>query len=937
MEELHNKRKNFSKTDNNLNSDRESLWKFTSKGNGSFIAKSAAYVSRLYFPLMSSGGMKSYVNPELKGDICLSFHQYVTAPLVTEEIHRSASARNFWILQDKQKVWSVSGLSAAQISQKWSDAAEYHEVEGCPGMFILRRKNVTLQLSAEIKIFIPSNNDPLEIMMVKIKNEGNQNVTFKPAYAIPLYGRSADNFRDHRQVTSMFQKARMLKAGVFVKPAIRHYEAGHKPNTTVYSVFAFDGKGNAADDQWVLMKDFIGEGGSLLNPKALALNEPAPKRKDSEINGQEAIAAFRWKEVRLAPGESVDYGILHCISDEINHAESLLKNYKDFDKLVLSMEETLNYWKNYTGSISIKSSDHNFDQWIRWIIYQVKCRQVFGNSYLPDFGYGRGGRGWRDLWQDLLAIFLVEQESAKDELINNFKGVRIDGSNATIIGTEPGTFKADRNNIARYWCDHGAWPVFVLNFYIDQTGDLDILLRDIPYWKDQFCFRTAKIDDQWSDDQGNTQLDASGKIYQGSLFEHVLLQTLSSYYHVGEHNNLLLEGADWNDTYDMARERGESVCFHHFYGYNLKILAALLENMKEKGIEKLWMLEEIAILLDTSNNENDLLKSPQKKQMVLNKYFSKVRSRVSGKKKAFSINMLIYDLQAKAQHVKDHILKNEWITTGEGYSFFNGHYDNNSRKIDGDHELGVRMDLPSQVMAVMCETAGSNQIRNILHSADYYLRDEDRPGLRLCTDFKTLDLNIGRLTGFTYGYKEHGSKWMQQNIMLAFGLYKEGYARYGYRILYDVYKLATDSANAKTFPGLPSFFEPGDRGAYAYLTGSSTWFMLTLVTKVFGIKGRRGDLLLEPKLMAEQFDDSGEACIELVFGKKRIRVCFINREKIDLEEYVIGELIINDKLFSNPGKTQAFIKRGDIDSLCSQEINILKIVLRKKIYNKIQV
>lgn len=914
----------------NTDANRNSLWRYAPNKDGSFVAPMAASISRLYFPLMNAGGMKSYVTPELKGDICFSFNQYLTAPLVTEEIHRNSAGRNFWILTGKKKAWSVSGLSAGQIAEKWSEEPEFHEVEGRPGVFILRRIHNDLQLSTEVKIFIPSNNDPVEIMMVRIKNEGDQSIFFKPAYAIPLYGRSADNFRDHRQVTTMFQQAGYLEAGVYVKPTIRHDEAGHQPNDTVYSVLAFNGEGDPATNKWVLMKDFVGEGGSLLNPEALALEKPAPKHKSSETNGQEAIAAFRWKKIKLAPGESTDYAIIHSITAGDKEAERIYRKYKQAGQLRSSLQETLKYWIKYTGSISIRTADHDFDQWIRWIIYQVKCRQIFGNSFLPDFGYGRGGRGWRDLWQDLLSIILAEQETASHELLNNFKGIRIDGSNATIIGTEPGSFKADRNNIARYWCDHGAWPVFVLNFYINQTGDMDILLKEIPYWKDQFCFRTAKIDEQWTEEQGNLQLDRSGNVYEGSLFEHALLQTLSSFYHVGEHNNLLLEGADWNDTYDMAREKGESVCFHHFYGRNLKILASLLESLKEKGIDEIMLPEEMGMLLDPANNDNEFLKSPEKKKQLLNRYFSKVQSRISGKKKPFAVKLLIDNLQAKAEHVKTHILENEWIETRDGHAYFNGHYDNHASRIDGDHELGVRMDLPSQVIAIMCDTAGRDQIRDILKAADDYLRDPGRPGLRLCADFRELDLNIGRLTGFTYGYKEHGSKWMQQNIMLAFGLYRQGFAREGYRMLNDVYELTTDSANAKTFPGLPSFFEPGDRGAYSYLTGSSTWFMLTLVAQVFGIRGHRGDLLLEPKLVAEQFDENGEACMELDFADKRLRVCFVNRDKLDFEVYVIGALIINEFIFSKPLQAKTLVKRASIEKHCKQKVNTIKVMLKKK-------
>ena len=69
--------------------------------------------------------------------------------------------------------------------------------------------------------------------------------------------------------------------------------------------------------------------------------------------------------------------------------------------------------------------------------------------------YGKGGRGWRDLWQDCLALLIMNPDGVRQMLLDNFAGVRIDGSNATIIGSKQGEFVADRNNITRVWMDHG--------------------------------------------------------------------------------------------------------------------------------------------------------------------------------------------------------------------------------------------------------------------------------------------------------------------------------------------------------------------------------------------------------------------------------------------------------------------------------------------------
>ena len=78
-------------------------WKFDNKNDGSFVVENANHLSVLYFPLMNKAGMKSFVTPDLKGDVCKDFHHYLTTPTVTEEIHRTLSSRNFWIKAKGEK------------------------------------------------------------------------------------------------------------------------------------------------------------------------------------------------------------------------------------------------------------------------------------------------------------------------------------------------------------------------------------------------------------------------------------------------------------------------------------------------------------------------------------------------------------------------------------------------------------------------------------------------------------------------------------------------------------------------------------------------------------------------------------------------------------------------------------------------------------------
>ena len=90
-------------------------------------------------------------------------------------------------------------------------------------------------------------------------------------------------------------------------------------------------------------------------------------------------------------------------------------------------------------------------------------------------------------------------------IAQNYGGVRIDGTNATIIGDGDGNFIADRNGIARVWMDHALWPLMTTKLYIDQTGDIDILKKEVPYFKDTQTMRGTQIDTLWNDTYGNQQ------------------------------------------------------------------------------------------------------------------------------------------------------------------------------------------------------------------------------------------------------------------------------------------------------------------------------------------------------------------------------------------------------------------------------------------------
>ena len=155
------------------------------------------------------------------------------------------------------------------------------------------------------------------------------------------------------------------------------------------------------------------------------------------LEGFEVIGAMQLKEITLKKKETKSYVFAIIITDDAYNLGNMLEKYCNLDKFDELLAMTKNKWHDILSGFAVNSQNKDFDNWLKWVSLQPILRRIYGCSFLPHHDYGRGGRGWRDLWQDALALLLLDNQDIKSLLYNNFAGVRIDGSNATIIGENP--------------------------------------------------------------------------------------------------------------------------------------------------------------------------------------------------------------------------------------------------------------------------------------------------------------------------------------------------------------------------------------------------------------------------------------------------------------------------------------------------------------------
>ncbi len=878
--------------------------------NGSFKVPRAEDTSYLYFPIAGEKGLKASVAPNLAGDAMVDQETFLLEPVSVENLHNNKSGRNFWTYMDNCKVWSAVGNSADQESKKFTLAQDESCVEAGFMWHKATRYNNEYKISSEITSFIPVDAN-VEIMHVRIKNEGSESKTITNIAAVPIYGRSADNLRDHRNVTSMLHRIKTVDAGVLVTPTMSFDEKGHRMNQKTYFVVGVDESGNKPEGFFPTVESYIGEGGSFAKPRSVYRQETGVAAGYT-ADGKEAVGGLRFAEIELKAGESIAYTILLGVTEDVTEIDALVKRFGTSSAVEKELEETKKYWLDKVN-VGFKTGNGAFDEYMRWIAFQPFLRRVYGCSFLPYHDYGRGGRGWRDLWQDCLSLLFMEPANVRQMIVANFGGVRMDGSNATIIGDGLGNFIADRNGIARVWMDHAYWPLKTLILYINQSGDYDILREMVPYFKDSIVHRGAIVDKKYENTE-NKQLTEAKEVYSGSIIEHLLVQNLAAFYEVGEHGVLRLRGADWNDALDMAEANGESCAFSYAYVGNLKDLATLISDYsKKQGIDTIDIAEELVTLVNSYIRSDKTVAS---KKEILENYLAQVDGDISGKLSSITVTSLVNTINQMAEDFAEYLNANEWIDGKEGEGWFNSYYDNSKRKVEYFDEIdeNTRMMLTGQVFAIMGKVADDAHIQKIVKAADRYLYRGEIGGYRLNTDFNEVKSDLGRMFGFAYGEKENGAVFSHMSVMYANALYQRGFAEAGYKSLKSLFDASMNYKVSRIYPGIPEYFAADGRGKYPYLTGAASWYLLTMITEVFGVRGNRGNLEISPELLKEQFDENNTAAIELNFADKRFEIIIENPEQKDFGSYKIKAAYLNEsKLPVND--SQLIITRDVIERL----------------------
>jgi len=263
--------------------------------DGAFSMEKPENYSYLYFPIAGEKGLKSCVTPNLNGDSKLHQEAFLFEPVSVENLHNNRSTRNFWCLVKGVGNWSAVGASVEEECRKFTVCQDESTLTAGLMWHTMQRHSLKYQLSAKVTSFVPLEHN-VELMYVEISNDGRMEQRITPVAAIPMYGRSADNLRDHRHVTSLLHRIRTEDYGVMVQPTMSFDERGHRKNELTYFTLGITGTGDKPVSFYPVTETFIGEGGSFTHPRALYDNKEGVLT-GAQFDGKEAFGGIRFETV----------------------------------------------------------------------------------------------------------------------------------------------------------------------------------------------------------------------------------------------------------------------------------------------------------------------------------------------------------------------------------------------------------------------------------------------------------------------------------------------------------------------------------------------------------------------------------------------------------------------------------------------------------------
>ncbi len=374
-------------------------------------------------------------------------------------------------------------------------------------------------LDQELLLFVPPD-DPVKLFRLRVKNEsGRRRRLSATSYAEWVLGVLRDASAPY-VVTEVD-----METGAILARNNYNNEFAHR--------VAFADAADLGRSLTASRTEFIGRNGTLGSPAAL---------RRSNLSGQSGAGldpcAALQVNFELAPGQEREIIFLLGEGDDLDHARTLIKRYRDPREVQDAFDAVRQQWDQTLGAIEVHTPDAAMDAVVnRWLLYQTLACRVWGRSAFYQSG---GAYGFRDQLQDVMALVYSAPHLAREQILRAAGRQFIEGD--VQHWWHPPTGRGVRTRCS----DDLHWLPFVTRFYVNVTGDEKILDEAVPFLSGRLL---EAHEDEYYGMPAMTDETAS-------LYEHCV-RALDRGLEVGAHGLPLMGSGDWNDGMNRVGHQGQ--------------------------------------------------------------------------------------------------------------------------------------------------------------------------------------------------------------------------------------------------------------------------------------------------------------------------------------------------------------------------------------------
>ena len=251
------------------------------------------------------------------------------------------------------------------------------------------------------------------------------------------------------------------------------------------------------------------------------------------------------------------------VCENIIDGKNMAYKYNKIQNCKQELEAVKRNWKDTLERLQVYTPIESMNIMLNgWALYQTISSRLYGRTGFYQSG---GAYGFRDQLQDTLCLKYTNPNKVKEQIIKHSMHQFIEGD------VEHWWHEETSRGIRTRFSDDLLWLPFVVEEYIEATGDSEILEIKTPYLQGEVLKE---------DEEERYDLYKSSEI-QGSIYDHSI-RAIEKTLNFGEHGIPKIGTGDWNDGFSTVgnKGKGESVWLGFF---QYLVINRFLPFIRQKG------------------------------------------------------------------------------------------------------------------------------------------------------------------------------------------------------------------------------------------------------------------------------------------------------------------------------------------------------------------